>query len=417
MRALQLISLLSSVLLGIGAAFAQPNATPTRGLETVNAFNAALPALASLITILGTALYFGALVRTKNTLSTMAQVALGACTAGVAWVLLAGELSLAQPNRNWLGPMTFSGVQDASSLQVSLLTMPLVLLVGSVLFGGAVERLRFSAVFIIALTWTFLVVAPILRAVQPTTGALSTLGFHDWIGAGSLNLAVGVSALGICIATGNRHGFGRIALPPYHLGLAFIGSLTMIMGWILCFLTASLQITAPLLDHAVTKLFISAMGGAMGWMVFERAQGRLLSTLGMVSGAIAGVAACSAVAVWLSPRQALLVGAAGAAAGYLGAVILRRVHQRDDSLDIFALHTLPALLGLLLLPLFYPQRAEFGPQLAGAVLTVVYAATITACIVVPLKYFDLLRVTFDEEDAGLDLTTHGETVHPPQSSL
>jgi ammonium transporter, Amt family len=373
--------------------------------------------LGMLITIVGTALYFGALVRTKNTLSTMAQVMLSACTATVIWVLFAGELALFNPGASWLAAINSLGSENPAGARRLVDFLPLLVLVSAVLFGGAAERIRLLALFILTACWTVLIAAPIIRTVQSGSGFLALLGFQDWVGAGSLHLAVGVCALVICIVTGNRHGYGRVAMPPYHLGLAFIGALVMILGWTLSLISAGEISSSASLSHVAAKLFIGGIGGALAWSAIEQLNRRLLSTLGMVSGAIAGAVACSAGAVWMSPRIAILIGVLGAAAAYLGAVILRRIHQRDDAMDIFALHALPALVGLLALPFLDSAQARFGTQLAGAVVLIVYSGILIAVVAIPLKALGVLRVNFDHEDAGLDLTVHGETVHPPQPSL
>jgi ammonium transporter, Amt family len=373
--------------------------------------------LGILITLIGTALYFGALVRTKNTLSTMAQVLLSACTATLVWILFAGDLALFNPGTSWLAAIGVIGTDNPTAMRHIVDLLPLLVLVSAVLFGGAAERLRLVSLFVLTIFWTALIAAPIIRTLQPGTGFLALLGFQDWVGAGSLHLAVGVCALVICIVTGNRHGYGRVAMPPYHLGLAFVGALVMILGWALSLLSAGQIAPAMPLTHVAAKLILAGIGGALAWSVIEQIQRRLLSTLGLVSGAIAGVVACSAGAVWMSPRVGILIGALGAAAGYLGAVILRRIHQRDDAMDIFSLHTLPALVGLLAISFLDAAQAPFGTQLAGAVVIMVYSGLVIAAVVIPLKALGVLRVKFDHEDVGLDLTVHGETVHPPQTSL
>jgi ammonium transporter, Amt family len=373
--------------------------------------------LGVLITLIGTALYFGALVRTKNTLSTMAQVLLSACTATLVWIIFAGDLALFNPSSSWLAHWQWVGEDNPEGLRLIVDFLPLLVLVSAVLFGGAAERLRLVALFAISIFWTLLIAAPMIRTIQPGSGFLALLGFRDWVGAGSLHLAVGVCALIICIATGNRHGYGRVAIPPYHLGLAFVGALVMILGWALSLIAAGQSASTLSLTHVATKLIIAGIGGAVAWSVIEQLKQRLLSTLGMVSGAIAGVVACSAGAIWMSPRVAILVGALGAAAAYLGAVILRRIHQRDDALDVFSLHALPALVGLLAISFLDAAQARFGAQLAGAVVLIVYSSVVIAAVVIPLKALGVLRVTFDHESVGLDLTVHGETVHPPQPSL
>jgi ammonium transporter, Amt family len=153
-------------------------------------------------------------------------------------------------------------------------------------------------------------------------------------------------------------------------------------------------------------------------VLLEMQTRRIASTLGMVSGALAGVVCVSAVAGYASPIVAMLLGALGSAVGFLGAVWMRRAFHYDDSLDIFALHALPALAGLCAAGFIVPEAsANLALQLGLPILLLCIGVTVGYLSAALLRAANLLRVPFDEEDAGLDLTTHGETVHPPQSTL
>ena len=156
----------------------------------------ALPAFASMFTIIGTAIYFGALVRAKNTLSAMAHVLIASSMASILWVAFAGDLALANPSPSWLASLSNLFTQEPVSVARLINALPLIALSASLLFGSVVERSRLSAVLLVSLIWTFAVAAPVLRSVQ-NGGLLASLGFADWVGAGSLHLAVGITSLGL----------------------------------------------------------------------------------------------------------------------------------------------------------------------------------------------------------------------------
>jgi Amt family ammonium transporter len=108
----------------------------------------------------------------------------------------------------------------------------------------------------------------------------------------------------------------------------------------------------------------------------------------------------------------------GSLCGFFGAVIVRRWHAVDDTLDIFAIHAVPAFVGLCLAPIFVTSPSgHWSTQFLGAAVVGITSFAVGAGSAYCLKQLGILRVTFDEEDAGLDVTHHGETVHPPQSTL
>lgn len=364
--------------------------------------------------IAGTSLFFSSLVRSKNTLATAGQVVIAACAAAIVAALVAtmhGITELTIPV-----DIKFLLAAGSPTLNESVaLATALSIQVAGLIFGSSVERLRLSAVVMISAAWAGLVLLPLVYWIWRPTGLMAIEGVMDWAGA-LMHVATGAGALALAIVTGNRHSYGRVPMPPYHLGLAVFGALIMLVGWIGFNESGAVVRESP--GSGAVNTMVAAAGGLFMWSVIESINRGITSTLGMVSGALSGAIACSAAAGWISPFAAVLFGFFGGGAGYFGAVTLRRFHTRDDSLDIFGIHAIPATIGLVMTGLIVGATPAVAMiQFAAAIAVGLYAFFIVLLIASLLKWLGRLRVNYDEEDAGLDIVSHGETVHPPQSTL
>jgi ammonium transporter, Amt family len=353
--------------------------------------------------LVGTAMFFSSLVRVKNTLATIGQVFIALSCAVLGWI---GLRALVHD----------SGALVSTTTVVPGTMLGLLIATSGLILGSAVERLRSIAVAILGLGWAALIFTPISFAIWDPLPGLSATLFRDWAGA-SVQLAVGAFALGISLAVGNRHGYGRIPMPPYHMGLALFGGTLIFIG-----LSGFNELGAG--ERAATAVSgainsgIAACMGLLVWSICEQFVRGVSSTLGMISGALCGVVTVSAVAGWVPLVYAIGLGGIGSLAGFFGAVVVRRWHNVDDTFDIFAIHSVPAAVGLLALPFVVADASDrIYAQITGVLAIALYAFAIGSALAFLLKKLGVLRVAFDEEDAGLDLTRYGETVHPPQTTL
>jgi Amt family ammonium transporter len=370
--------------------------------------------LAAMAGLVGVGLFFASLVRVKNTIATLGQVLLVVCVSVLVWVGVQSVLT--QPGSG-LSLIFGNEAQWLPTVQErSALSMSLLISVAGLVVGAVAERMRRVAMVVIALLWTLLLFTPITLLHWYSLAPASVWMFLDWGGA-SVHVAMGSFAVGLAFATGSRRGYGRMPMPPYDLGRAVVGGLVLTIGyWVFAEFgaTSALQgVRSGALNAAV-----AGMAGLLAWALAEHIHRGVSSTLGMVSGALCATVAVSAIAGWCSPLGALLVGGAGSLVGFFGAVVVRRWHSVDDTLDIFAIHGTPAFFGLLVAPLFveHPKIAWLWQSIAAFLIGLI-SFGVGVLIATGLRRLGILRVSFDEEDVGLDITHHGETVHPPQSSL
>ena len=168
---------------------------------------------------------------------------------------------------------------------------------------------------------------------------------------------------------------------------------------------------------ALLVTHIAASVATLVWIGLEAMSTRKPTLVGAATGTIAGLATVTPAAGVLGPGGALLMGLAGGLVCY-GAVHLIRVRLKiDDSLDVFAVHGVGGILGILLLPFLSAAAlggtgdGNFVVQLKGTVMVVVWSALASAVILLALKAVFGLRVTAEEEAEGLDKSLHGESAY------
>lgn len=136
------------------------------------------------------------------------------------------------------------------------------------------------------------------------------------------------------------------------------------------------------------------------------------SGLGMASGVLGGLIAITPAAGYVTPLVALAFGVLGAVAGYLGSVVLKRLLDADDSLDVFGLHGVAGVAGSVAVGVFATTqlKASFGVQALATGIIAVYAFVVTLVLVAALRALGTWRVALDEELEGLDVSQHAESV-------
>jgi len=169
---------------------------------------------------------------------------------------------------------------------------------------------------------------------------------------------------------------------------------------------------------ALLVTHIAASVGTLVWIALEAISNRKPTLVGAATGTIAGLATVTPAAGVLGPGGALLMGLAGGLICY-GAVNLIRVRLKiDDSLDVFAVHGVGGIVGILLLPFLSAAalggtgEGDFAVQLMGTAIVVAWSAIVSAIILLGLKAVFGLRVTTEQENIGLDKSLHGETAYP-----
>ena len=387
-------------------------------------------ALVLFMTLPGLSLFYGGLVRSKNVLSVLMQCFAIACLMSILWMVVGYSLAFGDGGSMnafiggfdnvllaGIGEGTASGTIPESVF--ALFQMTFAVITPALIVGGFAERMRFSAVLLFCAAWLILVYAPICHWVWGG-GWLSERGVMDFAGGTVVHITAGVAALVAAMVLGNRRGFPQQAMPPHNMTLTVMGAGMLWVGWF-GFNGGSALAANGDAGMAMLVTHISAATGAFTWMVMERIRFGKASALGIVTGMVAGLGTITPASGYVGPGGALIIGLSAGVVCFFATIYIKQRLKIDDSLDVFPVHGVGGILGMLLTGVFASNAlgvfsgqediaiaSQVGTQALGVVATALYTAVVTWGI---LKFTDAMvgnRVDEDQEQEGLDLVSHNE---------
>jgi Amt family ammonium transporter len=410
-----------------------------------NAWMLTSAALVLMMTGPGLALFYGGLVRKKNVLATMMQSFAMMAIITVSWAFLSYSLAfdsgvafiggLHHIFLRGVGATPDADYSATIPLQTHMIYQLMFAIITPALITGAfAERMKFSAMAVFLLLWSFIVYDPMAHMVWGKGGLLNaSLGGRfpclDFAGGTVVHVTSGVSALVCALYLGKRLGYPKEHMAPHSVVLSFVGACLLWVGWF-GFNAGSALSSGPLATSAFVATHFGAAAAALGWMAAEWLKNGKPSALGGISGAVAGLVAITPASGFVSPMSALFIGLAAGVFCYLMVTKVKSWFGYDDSLDAFGVHGMGGTLGAILTGLFassainpifkdaqgnvLPSGAIDGNwhqvlnQLVGVALAWLISGVGTILL---LKLIDMtigLRVTAEQEAEGLDLNQHGE---------
>jgi Amt family ammonium transporter len=405
-----------------------------------NAWMLTSAALVLLMTGPGLALFYGGLVRKKNILGTMMQSFAMMGLVTILWAICGYSLAFGHGN------MFVGGFEHVFLRGVSLTPNPdyaatipeqtymvyqlmFAIITPALITGAFAERMKFSAMAVFLSLWSLFVYCPMAHMVWGVGGLLNATAGHipslDFAGGTVVHVTSGVSALVTCIYLGKRIGYPQTNMPPHSMVLSFIGACLLWVGWF-GFNAGSALGASPLATSAFINTHFAAAAAALGWTVAEWIHNGKPTALGAISGCVAGLVAITPASGFVQPFSALLIGVvAGAFCSFMVFEVKSRLGY-DDSLDAFGVHGAGGTLGALLTGLFATRaiNAIYGNgvatgaidghwgqelhQLAGVGIAWGISIVGTLILLFVVDKVIGLRVTPEQESAGLDLSQHGE---------
>ena len=392
-------------------------------------------ALVLLMTAPGLALFYGGMVRRKNALGTIMQSFIILALISVQWVLWGYSLAFGPDKGGIIGGLEWLGLRGVG-LQPNpdygatvphqafmVFQLMFAVITPALITGAFAERLRFSTFIVFTLAWATLVYDPLAHWVWGVGGWLRNLGALDFAGGTVVHISSGISALAAALVIGRRKGYGHEPMPPHNLPLTVSGAALLWFGWF-GFNAGSAISAGALATSAFVVTNTATAAAALGWMFTEWASRGKPTVLGAASGAVAGLVAITPASGYVTPMAAIVIGAV---AGFLcyNACILKAKLGYDDSLDVVGVHGVGGTWGALATGLFatktineaggdglfYGNPGQLGVQVVAILASWVLAFVMTFIILKVLDALMGLRVSREEEEAGLDLTQHSETAY------
>lgn len=384
-------------------------------------------ALVLFMTLPGLALFYGGLVRARNLLSVMMHCFAVAALASLLWGLVGYSLAFA-PGTPWIGGALNVGLtnlallRDAMTIPESafvLFQMVFAVITPALMIGTFVERVRFAWLLPFSALWSLIVYAPVAHWIWGG-GWLAELGTLDFAGGIVVHTTAGISSLVIALLIGRRNGFPHSLILPHSPALTMVGAGMLWVGWF-GFNGGSALGAGDSAASAILNTHFAAAAAALAWIAAERVKLGKPTTVGIATGAIAGLATITPAAGMVGPMGAMVIGALGGFTCFWAVILIRRVLKIDDSLDVFAVHGIGGMLGSLLLAPFASRAlggagyddgltvaSQFVAQIVGVSAVALWSAVATLVLSLIVSAFAPMRVSLDAEREGLDISSHGE---------
>jgi ammonium transporter, Amt family len=370
----------------------------------------------------GLALFYGGMVQRKNVLSSLMHSFVALAVVSLQWVIVGYSLSFGKGNA-FIGDFSQCLLlgMGVDSLTGSVPTYAFVMFQGmfaiitpALISGAIAERMKFSTYVLFILLWSLLVYDPLAHWVWGG-GWLFKMGVLDFAGGIVVHLSAGISSLAIVHLLGRRQGFPSEMFVPHNLTLTLLGVGLLWFGWFGFNAGSALAANASAALAFITSM-VAAAAAATAWMMMEWWIVKRPSALGLASGIVAGLGSITPAAGFVTPGWAIVIGLVAGVLCFYGVRLKFKVNY-DDSLDVVGVHGVGGIWGPLATGLFASigsqgliagNARQFGVQVLGVLAAGIYAYGMTFAISWALEKTMGLRVSDDEEMAGLDKELHGE---------
>ncbi|WP_184248041.1 ammonium transporter [Novosphingobium chloroacetimidivorans] len=419
-------------------------------------------ALVLMMSIPGLALFYGGLVRAKNMLSVCMQVFMIVSVAGLLWASIGYSIAFTSGGENhFFGGLskaflvgvdattvgaTFSNNVYIPELVFVVFQMTFAMITPALIVGAFAERVKFSGLLVFVVLWSILVYYPMAHMVwywagpdfladAPTdSGLLWGWGALDFAGGTVVHINAGIAGLVGCLFIGKRHGYPKEPMPPHSLVMTMIGASLLWVGWFGFNAGSNLEangVTAV----AFVNTMLATCAAAVAWSLVEQFHHGKASVLGAVTGAVAGLVAITPAAGLGAPMTSIVLGLVVSPICYIFVTQVKIKLGYDDSLDVFGVHCIGGIVGAIgtgivaspalggqgvfdytqfpaaFDPASYSISGQVVTQIKAVLFTLVYSGVISAILYFIVGKTIGLRPSIEDENAGLDITSHGERAY------
>jgi Amt family ammonium transporter len=392
---------------------------------------------ASLVMLMtpGLAFFYGGLVQRKNVLAIMIQSFMSLGWTTVIWYAFGYSESFGPDWHGIIGDPThyaflkgvtlhtmFTGNDAGIPLVVHIAYQMMFAIITPALITGAfANRVTFKAYFLFLTAWLVLVYFPFVHMLWSPDGILAKWGALDFAGGIVVHASAGFAALASVLYIGRR---AVVDNRPHNVPLIALGTGLLWFGWYGFNAGSELRVDS-VTAAAFLNTDIAASFAAVTWLLVEWARGRQPKFVGLLTGAVAGLATITPAAGYVSPSTAVIFGIASGIICYF-AITIKNRQGWDDALDVWGVHGVGGFLGILLLGVFAstawnPSGADglllggsafFVKQLVAAAVCSAWAFIFTYGMLWLINKITPAKVEREIEESGLDVGLHGEEAYP-----
>lgn len=382
----------------------------------------------------GLAFFYGGMVTRKNVLSTMMKSVVAAGVVSVLWVVVGYSLCFGDTVGGFIGnPSThlfYKGVASGPAWSLfptipkslfSMFQLMFAIITPGLVVGAIAERMRFTAYVLFTVLFALLVYAPLAHWSWHPDGFLFKMGALDFAGGTVVHISAGCAALAGAIVLKRRKAhIEGVHGAPANIPYVLIGTGLLWFGWF-GFNAGSAGSAGALSVSAFSTTNTAAAAAGLSWMFFDVLKGKKPSVVGFCIGAVVGLVAITPAAGFVAIPQSIFIGVVAAVISNV-AVYIKSKSTLDDTLDVFPCHGIGGMVGMLMTGIFatkavnaagndglaYGNAAFFVTQLKAMACAVGYSFVVSFLIFKLINFIVPLRVSDEDEAAGLDESQHDE---------
>ncbi len=416
--------------------------------------------LVLMMSIPGLALFYGGLVRSKNMLSVLMQVFMIVAVTGLLWCTVGYSIAFTSGGDNhFFGGLskaflagvdgttfaaTFSNNVYIPEFAFVVFQMTFAMITPALIVGAFAERVKFSGLIVFVVLWSLVVYYPMAHMVwywagpdflpdAPTDyGLMWGWGALDFAGGTVVHINAGIAGLVGALMIGKRIGFPKEPMPPHSLVMTMIGASLLWVGWFGFNAGSNLEANG-VTGVAFINTMVATCAAAVSWALVEQFHHGKASMLGAASGAVAGLVAITPASGFAAPMTAIVLGFVVSPICYLFVTKVKGMFGYDDSLDVFGIHCIGGIVGAIATGIVadpalggqgffdytvfpaavgeYDMGAQVITQIKAVLLTLLWSGIGSAILYFVVDKTLGLRPSADDEQQGLDLSSHGERAY------
>ncbi len=379
-----------------------------------------------LMSVPGIAFFYGGLSKRKNVLNTMFLSLIAFAIASLIWLMYGYQLSFATTSiAGFIGVpqnLFLEGI-SVDSLTGSIPTFVFIAfeltfaaLTAAIVSGSIVGRMKTKSWVIFTILWVTIVYVPVCHWIWGG-GWLMNMGAIDFAGGVAVEVNSGFSALALAMVLGKRKD---TSLLPHNLGYSILGAGFLWFGW-MGFNGGSALAANGLAGSAILVSNTAAAVSMIMWVILDTIKLGKPTVLGAITGAVAGLVAITPAAGFVSFSGSIVIGIVTSLISYYAVYNLKAKFGYDDALDVFGVHGLSGVWGLIATGLFaspaingvagffYENPNQLVIQIIAVVATAAYTFIVSLLLAKLLDKTIGLRVDDSEEIIGLDSALHKES--------
>lgn len=419
------LSVILSFLVGVDSAWAS---------SSIDSGDTAWMIVATALVMLmipGLGFFYSGMVRSNNAVATIMHSYMKLCVISLVWLFCGYSLTFGSSIGGFVGGLDMVGFKNVGVEPSG--TIPHILfavfqglfaaITVAIITGSFAERVRLGPILLFSTIWVIVVYAPVAHWVWGGGWIHQKLGALDFAGGAVVHINSGVAGLVAALCLGRRVKIGKAneEQRPHNVPMTILGGTLLWFGWF-GFNAGSALAADGLASLAFANTNIAAAAGAVGWFLIESIHKKKSTSLGIISGSVAGLVAITPAAGFVTPLASVFFGIGGGLICYWAVCILKPKLGYDDSLDAFGLHGIGGIWGALATGvlattsvnssgadgLLYGNPQLLVAQFVSVIAVIAYSALATYIVLKLLRKFVHIRVSPDAEKAGLDSSQHGE---------